>query len=144
MDDFCVFIVKVQWNLCKLRGAEKLLTNLFGHNVKHPSSRLDVNWTWRWPIKTFDYPWRRLTTTSHDQLTSSMNEAGWSKTIHLRNVRGKDKYLHLLLTSLRWTILDQQALYTDEDQLILIGQRNVRLTSSWRRLFNVMAEHIVS
>ena len=29
-----------------------------------------------------------------------------------------DIYIHLPLTSLRWTILDQLALYTDEGQLI--------------------------
>ena len=40
---FCVFIG--WWNLCKLHGTEKLLTNMFGHNVKQPSSWLDVNTT---------------------------------------------------------------------------------------------------
>ena len=56
---FCVFIVMVRRNLCKL------LTNLFGHNVKHD----DVNRPLRWPTNTFVYPWRSLTTMSHDQLT---------------------------------------------------------------------------
>ena len=38
LDHFCVFIVMVRWNLCKLRGTEKLLTNEFGHTVKQPLS----------------------------------------------------------------------------------------------------------
>ena len=42
------------------------LTNVFGNNVQQPSSWLDVNRTLRWPIETFAYPWRRLTTTSHE------------------------------------------------------------------------------
>ena len=46
-DHFCVFFVTVRYKLCSIRGAEKLLTNLFGHNVKQPSSWLDVNQTLR-------------------------------------------------------------------------------------------------
>ena len=55
----------------KLRATEKLLTNEFGHNVKQPSS-----WrrqSLRWPIKTFVYPWRRLTAMSHDQSVYEVN-----------------------------------------------------------------------
>ena len=43
---FCVFIVMIQWNLCKLGGTEMLLTYDFGHNVKQLSSWLHhmINW----------------------------------------------------------------------------------------------------
>ena len=34
LDHFYVLIVKVRYYLCKIRGAEKLLTDLFGHNDK--------------------------------------------------------------------------------------------------------------
>ena len=58
------------WEMpCPTLFVERLLNNVFGHNVEQPSSWLDVSRTLRWPIKTFVYPWRRLTTTSSDQLT---------------------------------------------------------------------------
>ena len=61
LNHFCVLIVKFRCKMCKKRGIEKLLTNLFGHNVKQPSPWLaDVNRPLRWPVKTFVYYWRRL------------------------------------------------------------------------------------
>ena len=60
----------------KIRGVEKLLNNLFGHNVEQPSLWLDVSRTLRWPTKTFVYPWRRLMKTSHDQCITLESNAG--------------------------------------------------------------------
>ena len=65
----CAQLVVVWWNWCKLCSSEKLLTNVFDHYAKQPWSWLDVSRMLRWPIETFVYPWRRLTTRSHDQLT---------------------------------------------------------------------------
>ena len=55
--------------------------NAFGHYVQQPSSTGDVNQTFRQPVKTFVYPWLRLTTKSHDQLTfiDVLYEPFWTK-----------------------------------------------------------------
>ena len=64
LDHFCVLIVMIPCSLCSIHGIEKLLNNVFGHNVEQPLSWLDVNQTLRWPVKTFVY-----TVTLRDQLT---------------------------------------------------------------------------
>ena len=79
---FFAAIVKFVYKVCKILGRENLITDMFGHYVKQPWSY--VNQTLRQPIKLFIYPWRRLYTTSHDQLNSSVDEASWSKKVNLR------------------------------------------------------------
>ena len=37
---FCLLIAMIRCYLCKIRGVEKLLNNVFGHNVEQPSSYL--------------------------------------------------------------------------------------------------------
>ena len=66
---------------------------MFGHNVEQLSSWLNVSRTLRRPVKTFVYPWRRLTTTINQP--SSADKASWAKMVHLRKVRGKCKYVWL-------------------------------------------------
>ena len=78
----------VMWNLCKLCTTDKLLTIVFGHYVKQPSSWIDVSRMLNWLIETFVYPWHRLTTTSHDQLTvvGVWSQLVWnssSKSVHI-------------------------------------------------------------
>ena len=34
LDYFCVLIVKIRYELCKICGVEKLLNNMFGHNIE--------------------------------------------------------------------------------------------------------------
>ena len=38
LDHFCVLIVMIRCKLYKIHGVEKLLNNVFGHNVERPSS----------------------------------------------------------------------------------------------------------
>ena len=113
---FCVLIVKARCKMCKIRGEENLLTNLFGHNVKQPSSWHDVNRTLRWPIKTFVYPWLRLTTTSLDQWCPSVYEASWSIKVHLREVSCRCKYslFWLNLNSL-WALIKKYGITENTD-----------------------------
>ena len=92
LDHFCT---QMLW--CKLCFSENL-TNVFGHNVKQPSSWLDVSRTLFWPNKMFVYPWHRLTTSKRRHMASwplSVYEASLSEMVHLRKVSGKCKYCNL-------------------------------------------------
>ena len=120
LDHFYAQIVVVRWNLCKLHSSDMLLTNVFSHDVKQPSPWLTSNRTLRCPIEMLVYPWRRLMTRSHDQLTFI---SVWSQLVWNGSYKESQRQVYIL----KYHAPDnrQHVLHKVKNQSCLVGSKSL-------------------